>query len=138
MDRVAVILRFQRATKANDLDLYISTIQQLCPLLFMMDHQNYAKYVTLYCLSLMIISASNPEAEFLLRNGGFSVNRSNFPNCRTAVDLTIEKTINKHAKTRGGIIGFSKNCPAYYRWCVTRHSNMFQPSMKLLASAMIT
>ena len=36
------------------------------------------------------------------------------------MDMTIEQTINKSAKMPGGIIGFSRNTSAYYRWCVTR------------------
>ena len=40
---------------------------------------------------------------------------------RNAVDITIELTINRHAKSQGGIIGFSRNYAVYYRWCVTRH-----------------
>ena len=40
---------------------------------------------------------------------------------RNAVDITIEQTINRHAKSQGGIIGFSRNYAAYYRWCITRH-----------------
>lgn len=122
MDNVWILLRFLRAIKTNDLDLYIMCLQQLCPLLFTMDHPNYARYLTLYCVSLLNISDFHPDAEDLLRKGGLSVNRSPFPNSRAPIDLTIEQTINRHAKTKGGIVGFSKNCPAYYRWCVTRHS----------------
>ncbi|KAK3723346.1 hypothetical protein RRG08_059135 [Elysia crispata] len=36
--------------------------------------------------------------------------------------MTIEQTINKHAKSKGGIVGFSRNLPGYYRWSVTRHN----------------
>jgi len=118
MDNVWIFLRYLRTNKTNDLDLYTRSIQQLCPLLFSMDHHNYARYLTLYCVSLLNLSNFHPGTEELLRNEGFSVNRSQFPNGRTAIDLTIEQTINKHAKTKGGIIGFSKNCPAYYRRCV--------------------
>ncbi|GFN83867.1 hypothetical protein PoB_001037300 [Plakobranchus ocellatus] len=50
------------------------------------------------------------------------MSRSDTPAFRTAVDMTIEQTINKHAKTSGGIVGFSRSLPAYYRWCVTRHN----------------
>ena len=35
--------------------------------------------------------------------------------------MTIEQTINRHAKSKGGIIGFSQNEAAYQRWCITRH-----------------
>ena len=41
------------------------------------------------------------------------------PLSRNAVDITIEQTINRHAKSQGGIIGFNRNYAAYYRWCVT-------------------
>ena len=41
--------------------------------------------------------------------------------CRNAVDLTIEQTINRSAKTAGDIIRISCNASAYYRWCRTRH-----------------
>ena len=55
------------------------------------------------------------------RHCGFSVSRSDTPASRNPVDSTIEQTINRHAKSRGGIIGFSRNYPAYYPWCMTRH-----------------
>jgi len=37
------------------------------------------------------------------------------------MDQTIEQTVNRSAKTSGGIIGFSRNVGAYYRWCLTRY-----------------
>ena len=43
------------------------------------------------------------------------------PSCRNAVDITIEQTINRSAKTPGGLIGFSRNASVLHRWCVTRH-----------------
>ncbi|KAK3732160.1 hypothetical protein RRG08_026542 [Elysia crispata] len=76
-----------------------------------MDHHNYARYLTVYFISLLNLSDSHPGAESLLRNNGFSVCRSDVPASRTAVDLTIEQTINRHAKTRGGIVGFSRSLP---------------------------
>ncbi|KAK3701946.1 hypothetical protein RRG08_017837 [Elysia crispata] len=120
MDRVWLLLRFLRATKMNDLDLHITCLQ-LYPLLFSMDHHNYVRYLTVYFISLLNLSDSHPGAESLLHNNSFSVCRSDVPASRTAVDLTIEQTINRHAKTRGGIVGFSRSLPAYYRWSVTRH-----------------
>ena len=37
------------------------------------------------------------------------------------MNMTIEQTSNKSAKMPGGIIEFSRNTSAYYRWCITRH-----------------
>ena len=122
MDKIWIVLRCLRATKTNDFDLHLATIEQMCPLYFAYDHQNCARYLSTYLLSMLNISSSHPGAEKLLRNNGFSVSRSDVPGCRNAVDMTIEQTINRHAKSAGGIIGFSRNISAYYRWCVTRHS----------------
>ena len=51
------------------------------------------------------------------------MSRSDVPAGRCAIDMTIEQTTNKDAKTRGRIIEFSRSLPTYYnRWCVTRHN----------------
>ena len=57
-----------------------------------------------------------------MKNNDFSVNRSDVPSSRNAVDITIEQTINRHAKSHSGIVGFSRNRSIYYRWCRTRHA----------------
>ena len=113
---------FLRATKENNLDLHLWCLQNLCRMFFSYDRPNYARYTTVYMLTLLNLPSSHPGAQELLRLNGFSVNRSEVQSSRNAVDLTIEQTINRHAKSHGGIIGFSRNYSAYYRWCMTRHS----------------
>ena len=70
---------------------------------------------------MLNLSNTHLGAEELLKSDGFSVSRSTVPLSRNPVDITIEQTINRHAKSHGGIIGFSRNYAAYHRWCVTRH-----------------
>lgn len=120
-DKVWLILCFLQATKENDLDLHIASLRQMCPLYFAFDHHNYARYATLQLVSLATLDESHPGLEELLRNNGFSVSRSDVPGSRNAVDITIEQTINRSAKSHGGIIGFSRNVAAYHRWCLSRH-----------------
>ncbi|GFS06183.1 hypothetical protein ElyMa_002958800 [Elysia marginata] len=122
MDIVWLLLHFIRATKTNNIHLHVSCLNKLCPLLFSMNYHNYAKYLSIYFVSLANLNHSHPGAEEMLMDNGFSVSRSNTPAGRIAVDMTIEQTINKHAKTKGGIVGFSRSLPSYYRWSVTRHS----------------
>ena len=86
-----------------------------------MDHPNYARYLTAYILLLLNLETSHPGAKECLEENGFSVCCSTMPASRVAVDMAIEQTINRHAKSKGGIIGFSKNEAAYQRWCITRH-----------------
>lgn len=121
MDIIHLILTLIRATKANDLDLHIAALYRLCPMFFGYDHSNYARYVPVYLMTLLNLTSTHPGARELLERNGFSVSRSSVPNSRNPVDITIEQTINKHAKSQGGIIGFSRNYSAYYRWCTTRH-----------------
>ena len=52
-----------------------------------------------------------------------------YPASGTAVDQTIEQqTIKRHAKSEGGIIGFSRNLQAYDRWLLTRHKRALYAS----------
>ena len=69
----------------------------------------------------MNLPEMHPGCRELLQKNGFSVSRSSVPLSRNLVDITIKQTINRHAKSQGGTIGFSRNYAAYYRWCMTRH-----------------
>ena len=93
----------------NDIQLYIYSLRQLCPLLFASDRVNYARYLPLYHT---MISQLAPDAYALLENNGLSVSRSSVPGCRIPVDRAIEQTINRSAKTVGGVVGFSRNANA--------------------------
>ena len=102
------------------MDLPIACLQETYPL-FAMDHYNYAKYLTIYFVSLSNTNHTHPGVKQFLRDDGFSVSMSNVSDSRISVDQTIEQTINRHGKAHCDIIGFSLNLQAYYRWCVTRH-----------------
>ena len=112
---VWLVLRFIRVTMEDDLDLHMACVAELCPLLFSYDHPNYARYVPADYLLLLNLPKSHPGCEKLLQQNGFSVSRSDVQSSRTAVDMTIEQTINRHAKSHGDIIGFHLQFSAYYR-----------------------
>ena len=122
MDLIWLILTFIRATKENNYNLHLATLYKLCPMFFAYNHQNYSCYIPAYLVTMTNLPDTHPGAEDLISKKGFSVSRSGVPVSRNPVDITIEQTINRHAKSHGGIIGFSRNIAAYYRWCVTRHS----------------
>ena len=122
-DCIWKLMRYQRSIKENNLEEYIISIRQLCSLLFSADHLNYARYLPVFHFQLSNLPTTHPGAERLLLENGFSVCRSSVPACRNAVDLTIEQTIKRSAKTQGGVIGFSRNVSAYQRWCVARHKH---------------
>ena len=68
------------------------------------------------------------EAKSLIENKGFSVSRSDVPAGRCAIDMTIEQTTNKDAKTSGGIIEAFPHSVLHF----TTDPSMFQLCRKLL------
>lgn len=66
-------------------------------------------------MTLVNLYNTHPGCKELLKQNGFSVSRSCVPCPRNAVNITIEQTINRHAKSQGDIMGFSRNYAAYYR-----------------------
>ena len=55
-------------------------------------------------MTLMNLPETHPGCRELLQKNGFSVSRSSVPLSRNPVDITIEQTINRHAKSQGGIM----------------------------------
>ena len=121
MEKLGLILQFQQATKENSLTHHLAGLQRMCSMLFSFDHPNCARYSAFY-LNMLNLEKTHPGAKDLLKNNGFSVNSSDVPSSRNAVDITIEQTINRHAKSHSRVVGFSRNHSAYYRWCRTRHA----------------
>jgi len=90
---------------------------------FSQEKSNYARYTSLYLNILLKLPHTHPGAMELIEKNGMSVNRSEVPNSRNAVDITIEQTYNQHASGhRPRIICFSRNLAAYHRWSCTRHA----------------
>ena len=112
-DCVWTLLTFLQPIKENDVP--VDCLRLMCPLIFTSDHLNYAHYLPVYCAQLSQLMSDCPEAYELLKANGLPVRRSSVPACRNAFDITIEQTINRSAKTTGGIIGLSRNVNAYYR-----------------------
>ena len=131
LDRMWLVLQLIRSLKENDFTLYKSSLKSMAPLFFIMDHQNYARYLTAYVASLDQIDCSHPQASHHLRECALSVTRSKYKASGTAVDQTIEQTINKHAKSAGGVVGLSRNLQAYDRWILTRHERAHYVSTML-------
>ena len=59
-----------------------------------------------YLVQMLQLRHSHPDTDAFLRQGGFSVQRSNNPFSRVASDQAIEQSINRALKTTGGIMGF--------------------------------
>ena len=69
---------------------------------------------------LKSIDTTFPGLKEVLKHKGFSVQAQEKYPVRTAVDQRGEQTINKQAKTAGGIKQFSSNSDSVRKWCLNR------------------
>lgn len=110
-----------KSVKTNDIKLRIFCLDtDINPLFFSQNHQNYARYMSYHTYQLINLESSNPGAMDYIEENGFTVNRSDVPSSRNAVDQTIEQTLNKEGKGTGGFRTFSLNPAAVQRWAITR------------------
>lgn len=122
-DHIWLTLNLLQAIKTNDYAAYSQCLCLMPDLFFSFGGQNYARYLTYFSMFMVNIETTHPGASELLKRGAFSVARSFVPGNRCAVDKTIEETIMKHAKSRGGsgssgagLSGIQTNYGAYQRW----------------------
>ena len=128
MDHVSLIFKLLRAIKTNSFDLYAYCIREMCDLFFSFGGHNYARYLTYFSAFITNIEASHPGALEEIKRGVLSVARSQIPGNRCEVDKTMEETLMKNSKSRGGaggssagISGLTRNYAAYQRWIRTMH-----------------
>lgn len=71
---------------------------------------------------MMLLGNTHPDAHKKLSEGEFAVQMGNTNGVgQTPVDQTIEETINRDSKVKGGIIGFNKKKNTVQRWILTPH-----------------
>ena len=117
---VDLYLLLHRSIKSNDVDMFCYTLFELCPIFFVTNHQNYARWMTYYALELVNVKNENREIMGALIKGEFWINRSGNAFAGVAVDMALEQSINAHAKNRlKGIMAYADIDSAVNRWHVT-------------------
>ena len=118
IDLVQDFQNFSRATRTNDIDLFIYSLGELIPMFFAAGQPNYSRWMVHYVLDLLNAPDSVRET---LTKGGLSVKRSSKTFSCIPVDLTLEQTVNADAASRQtGITSFTNSEAARKRWMVTR------------------
>ena len=84
------------------------------------DRTNYARHLPLYWAEMKNLPNTCPEVHQKFLQDEFSAQRSSVRGfSQTAVDQTVEQTVNKSTNTKGGIIGFSLKKGSVQRWLIT-------------------
>ena len=123
---VELTLNLIYATRVGDWELYLSCIKEVLPWTFAYDPLNYAKYLLPFLNDMHdAIKTTKPTVYTAFLGGQFSVQMGSNPFGKNEADKTIENTINRDCKTKGGYIGFSVNFATTQRWVLnsTRRSS---------------
>jgi hypothetical protein len=110
-----IIFMFIRAHQERKFELMVTTLRQLVPLFFALDHHNYARWVPVHIRDMEVLPDSI-QAEF--EQGYWTITRSNRRFSSIPIDHAHEQA-NKRVKGVGGIIGLTENPEMLERWIMT-------------------
>ena len=109
--------QFIRSIRTDDFFLYVACMPKLSELFFTFNHQNYARWLTIYHDNLMKLGETHPSVFEEFQKGGFGLKRTTKPFSRIPIDLTLEQTINANtACQRSGIVNMTNSISARQRW----------------------
>ncbi|KAJ8043970.1 hypothetical protein HOLleu_11300 [Holothuria leucospilota] len=121
IDMIQVLLQFLRVEPRGDWLLHLSIIAAMTPHFYAFDIPNYSKWLPVYLSDMNNLPQSHPIAHQELIYGDYSVNRSGNPISNVSSDMALEESINRDSKTKGGIVGISKESGALKGWFLTSH-----------------
>ena len=108
------------AVQENDYHARLYCWEYFLKFYFALNKTNYARYGSFYTNVLRNINLQYPGLLDILINNDLSVQAQDKYPLRTAVDQRGEQTLNKDAKSGGGIINFVSNEAAVLKWTLNR------------------
>ena len=94
----------QRCVKTNDVTQYMVVFPALLEVSFALICPNYARWGTLF---LQKLQNSAPQIRKMLEMGEFSIRQTRKDYSRSAIDLSLEQTVNRNAASQmKGLVAF--------------------------------
>ena len=104
----------------NDFEKRVPGWKYFLPFYFALNYSNYARYGSYYVQVLESIEQMYPGLKDMLKCKGLSVQAQEKYSLRTSIDQRGEQTINRDAKTSGGVKAFSTEEESVLKWCLNR------------------
>ena len=102
--------------------MHIQVVMETVTYFVLAGRQNYARYTPVHIAEMKELEQKQPVMYQHMMEGGFVVRRSqNRPFNSVPTDQALEQSINREAKSQGGVIGFTLCKSALLRWMMTRH-----------------
>lgn len=115
MEMLSILLMFTRAQREGNWDLYLHSFRCMLPYFFRYDHQNYAKWGSVYIAEMEQLPQEVLE-EF--KKGNFVVKWKASKFNQVSPDQSLE-WLNGIGKRGGGIVGITKTSSALSRWALS-------------------
>ena len=113
-------LQYHTSVQENDFQLRLLSIESFIPLYFYYNMHNYARYASYYVQVLKCIDKNYPGLKEMLTSTDISVQSQDRYPLRTAIDMRGEQTLNKDAKTSGGVTQFASSASSVQKWAMNR------------------
>ena len=113
------LVRLLRADREANFLVHIVAGKETVPYFVLAGRTNYARYTPVYVAEMQQLEKKQPLMYRHMIEGEFVVRRST-SNC-IPTDQAMEQSINREAKSQGGVIGFALRKGALLRWLMTRH-----------------
>ena len=97
------ILLLVRSLRQSNLLLFISTLQHLAPVFFILDHTHYSRWISVFIQDLLCLPEKNPTLFPEFMGGSFAVNKTVGPFSGMAFDQAHEQN-NRTVKAKNGYI----------------------------------
>ena len=99
-----------RAQRAHNFTLYIAVLQALMKYIFILDHQNYARWLSIHVKELLELEQTHPALfEEFFQRGRFVVTKSQRLHSCIAIDQALEQFNKLLKSSTGGLDPSSQN-----------------------------
>ena len=125
IDIIRFLHQIHYSVQTNYYDLRLDCLKKVSPFYFALNKQNCARYGSIYLNTLTSLDITHPGCKELLTHQGLSVQgQSRYPT-RIPIDQRGEETINRDAKTSGGLNQpfQAQNTEALYKMSEVNHAN---------------
>ena len=118
---VGVIKNLVLADREGDFLLSVKSIQDLCPIFLGADAIHYLRYGSFYLKTFKSLKYDHHKLYAAFMKGDFVIKTSKRPFNGVTVDMKLDQTIQRSAKSVGGIIGRSKAVHYVTEWSIIYH-----------------
>ena len=118
---MTVIKNLVIADRRGDFLLHIKSVGDLLPIFLGCDGINYLRNGSFYWEQLKSLKHQRPQLYESLLQGGFVIKTKPGSFNSVGVDMALEQSINKSAKSSHGIIGTSKKLDYVTEWTLVYH-----------------